>query len=93
MSQVTEEMLNSLEERLKRLEKAIPKEMTCPFCGQLLTIHEDYNNVEYGGTSHAQCYHCLKAVNVKETKLLHRKWRWPYWPSRNGRNRTKVIHL
>jgi hypothetical protein len=82
MPKNTEEKLKNLEERLRRLEKAIPPEMTCLTCHRLLTIHEDYSNVNYDGTSHAQCYHCFKAVPVQETKLLHLKWKWPKkWPA------------
>lgn len=77
MSESLEERIHYLEEKIKRLEKAIPTTMTCPVCGLLLTIHEEYEDIVYEGTSHAQCYHCLTARKVKESKDLGQEWTWP----------------
>ena len=62
-----EKRLKTLEERLERLEKAIPKELECPECHLLLTIHEEYGNkCGYLHRSHAQCYRCGKYFKVKK---------------------------
>jgi hypothetical protein len=89
MTKSIEQRLKELEKRVKRLDEAIPKEMQCPTCHRLLTIHEEYSNVAkyYKGTSHAQCYHCLEYGDVEEEK--QRKINWKYRP----KNWPKLIKI
>jgi hypothetical protein len=83
MAEGIEEKLRLLEERIARLEKAIPPKLVCPNpkCGLLLTIHEEYENVVYNRCSHAQCYHCGAEITVQEPK----KWNWARWKRRKIR--------
>ncbi len=76
MSENTESRLRNLEKRLEVIEKAIRSKMICPDCGGLLTLHEQYENIIYKGKSHAQCYHCGFAQNLKEPVSSPDEWRW-----------------
>ncbi len=76
MSEDAEDRLRNLEERLEVIEKAIRPKLICPDCGCLLTLHEEYENIVYEGKSHAQCYHCGFAQNVREPISNLEEWHW-----------------